>query len=169
MIMNLFNITRLSRGVGLRRKSGRALIIQDGKLLVFLRRRHSRITGEWIEYYSIPGGGVDPGESAEEATIRELYEEMGVTIELQTHVAHGVAPYFEHDVYTARIVDGVPRLMDDSEEALSMNKHNQFIVTWVDINTLNEMNLRYYADYLPLIQDLAQGYRVERPLQLTLR
>lgn len=168
-LMNLFNVTRLSRAAGLRRKSGLALIMSDGKLLVFLRKRFSRGDGKWIEYYSIPGGGVDPGETPAAATIRELQEEMGVTIEIDDHVAHGIAKFFEHDLYTAHIIAGEPQLMPDSEEALRMNNNNQFIVKWVDVNDLSEGNMRYYADYLPLIRQIAAGTVPKKPLQLKLR
>lgn len=167
--MKQFRLPRLKRAAHLRRKSGRALIIRDGKLLAFHRKRYSRATGQWIEYYSIPGGGVDTDETAAEATIRELGEEMGVEIVLDTHVAHGTAPFFEHDLYTAHIVSGEPRLMSDSEEAMKMSERNQFIVAWVPISELSEANMRYYADYLPLIQDIARGKTPVNPVQLRLR
>lgn len=34
------------------------------------------------EYYTIPGGGQEEGETIEEATIREIREELGIEIEL---------------------------------------------------------------------------------------
>lgn len=148
------------------RKSARVLIIEDGRLLVFLRRRFSRKTGEWIEYYSIPGGGLDPRESPESAAVRELREEMGVTVELDQFVAHRTAQKFEHYVYTAHIVSGEPSLQLDSEEAAHMSEANQYIVHWADISQLSKENMRYYADYLELIQGLAQGIKPEAVLRI---
>ena len=152
-----------------RRKSARALIIRDGNLLVFLRKRHSRKTGEWIEYYSIPGGGIDKGESPEDAAIRELHEEMGVHIKLGRLVAHRISRFFEHYVFTADITDGEPHLMMDSEEAAHMGEHNQFIVKWVPIEELTKENLRYYCDYLELIQQLAAGQESSEVLNIDAR
>mgnify|MGYP006199158567 CR=1 FL=1 len=152
-----------------RRKSARALIIRDGKLLTFLRKRYSRKTGEWIEYYSIPGGGIDKGESPEDAAVRELFEEMGVHINLDGLVAHRIGRFFEHYVFTADIADGEPRLMMDSEEAMHMGEHNQFIVTWVPVNELTKENLRYYCDYLELIQQLAAGQKPDKVLSIDAR
>lgn len=152
-----------------RRKSARALILRDDKLLVFLRKRHSRKTGEWIEYYSIPGGGIDKGESPEDAAIRELYEEMGVRIKLGSLVAHRIGKFFEHYVFTADIIEGEPRLMLDSEEAMHMGEHNQFIVTWVPVGDLTRENLRYYCDYLELIQQLAAGQKPSKVLNIDAR
>ena len=152
-----------------RRKSARALIIRDGQLLTFLRKRHSRKTGEWIEYYSIPGGGIDKGESPEDAATRELYEEMGVRISLGGLVAHRVGKHFEHYVFTADITEGEPRLMLDSEEAAYMSERNQFIVRWVPVEELTKENLRYYCDYLGLIQRLAAGEKPSEVLRIDAR
>lgn len=149
-----------------RRKSARVLIIRDGKLLTFLRKRYSTKTGEWIEYYSIPGGGIDRGESPESAAVRELYEEMGVEVELTGQVAHRVSRRHEHYIFTGEIVEGEPRLMLDSEEAASMSERNQFIVEWVEIETLSKDDLRYYSDYYELIRQLASGQRPDHVLQI---
>ena len=152
------------------RKSARALIIQDGKLLTFRRKRHSRKTGEWIEYYSIPGGGIDGQESPEAAAVRELKEEMGIAIEVGPLLAHRISSRFEHYVYEARILDGKqPTLQQDSEEALSMHSANQFIVEWVPVGDLTTENLRYYCDYLELIQQLARGKRPSDTLYIDAR
>lgn len=148
------------------RKSARVLIIRNDKLLVFHRKRYSRKTGQWIEYYSIPGGGIDKGESPEKAAVRELREEMGVTIELNNLVAHRLAPNYEHFVYTARIAQGEPALQQDSEEAKVMHSKNQYHVEWVNIESLTEENLRYYADYLQLIQQLGRGEASQSVLRI---
>lgn len=149
------------------RKSARVLIVHDGKLLTFLRKRYSKVTGEWIEYYSIPGGGIDKGETPEHAAIRELYEEMGVGVVLEGLIAHRVSRRYEHFIYAARIASGEPHLMLDSEEAASMNEHNQFIVQWVDVTSLTKENLRYYSDYLELIRQLAAGHKPQEVIQIT--
>lgn len=147
------------------RKSARALIIDDGKLLVFRRKRYVPTSGEWLEYFSIPGGGIDRGETAEQAVIRELKEEMGVDIALGELVAHKISDNFEHFVYTAKIVAGTPALQSDSEEALHMSEYNQFIVEWVPITGLLREHLSYYGDYLQLVQELMDGRLPSRPLE----
>lgn len=52
----------------------------DGRVLL---HRHKRL-GIWLQ----PGGHVDPGESAEEAALREVAEETGVEGELSAPVLH---------------------------------------------------------------------------------
>lgn len=151
------------------RKSARVLIIREGALLTFRRKRYSRKTGEWIEYYSIPGGGIDPGEAPEAAAARELKEEMGIAIEVRRLLVHRISPRFEHYVYEARIISGEPRLQLDSEEAASMNSDNQFIVEWVPIENLTKESLRYYRDYLETIQRLANGTLPDEVLRIDAR
>lgn len=149
------------------RKSARAIIIRDGNLLVFLRKRYSKVSGDWIEYYSIPGGGIDKNEKPEQAVVRELKEEMGVDIEVEALVAHRAVRRYEHYVYTAHIVRGEPALQTDSEEAATMGPHNQFIVKWVPVEMLSEQNLRYYSNYLGLIQQIARGDKLHEVLQIS--
>lgn len=151
------------------RQSARVLIIEDGKLLTFRRKRRSRKTGEIIEYYSIPGGGIDKEETPEAAAIRELKEEMGIDIVLGPLAAHRLAKNFEHYVYPAHIVSGSPALQLDSEEAASMHDLNQFEVAWVEISSLSEADLRYYKDYLGLIRLLADGKKPGAVLRIDAR
>lgn len=56
------------------RKAARAIIIRDDMILVMKRNRHGN------QYYSFIGGGIDPGETPEQAVKREFYEETGSTI-----------------------------------------------------------------------------------------
>lgn len=51
-----------------------ALIEYEGKVLVCQRRRGQRMELMW----EFPGGKVEPGETPQEALIRELREELGV-------------------------------------------------------------------------------------------
>lgn len=71
-------ITRLVKGTTL----GVRVALFDGDRVLLVR--HSYIAGWYF-----PGGGVDPGETAEEAAHRELFEETGLVAETPLRL-HGV-------------------------------------------------------------------------------
>ena len=54
------------------RPSARCINIKDGKVAMV----HSRM----YDYYKFPGGGIEPGETKEEAVIRETLEEAGLVV-----------------------------------------------------------------------------------------
>ena len=56
------------------RTSVRAIVVKDDTLLVMHRNKKGK------EYYALIGGGVDPGESLEEALHRELEEEACIAV-----------------------------------------------------------------------------------------
>ena len=65
------NCTRLAV-----RHSARAIIVSDGRIAMI----HSLEKN----YYKLPGGGIEPGESKEDALIRETLEETGLHIVPET-------------------------------------------------------------------------------------
>ncbi|WP_394188165.1 NUDIX domain-containing protein [Paenisporosarcina quisquiliarum] len=60
----------------MRKRSG-AIIELDGKIALIKRVRNNH------EYYVIPGGGIEEGETPEDAAIREVKEELGIDIEIE--------------------------------------------------------------------------------------
>jgi len=54
------------------------LVFRDGKLLITQRKPDSHLGGLW----EFPGGKLEPGESFEDALIRELDEELGIEVEV---------------------------------------------------------------------------------------
>ncbi len=57
------------------------ILIEDGKLALIERHRGGR------HYFTFPGGGVDEGESHEEAVVREVKEELGLDVNIVRKVA----------------------------------------------------------------------------------
>ena len=51
-----------------------ALIDRDGRVLIAQRPSGKSMEGLW----EFPGGKIEPGETPEDALIRELYEELGI-------------------------------------------------------------------------------------------
>ena len=144
-------------------QQARVFIIEDGKILTFLRGRRSRKTGEMLTYYSFPGGEVDSSETIEQAAVRETKEEMDVDIELGPKLAILDIDGFMNHAFSAVITNGVPRLPAESEEVMYSNRYNTYEVRWVPVSELTTENLLYYAKFLPVIQALARGETPSEP------
>ena len=72
-------VTDVRRKIDMRHRAG-GMLIEDGKLLLMHRIKEKE--GVINEYYVVPGGGIEEGETLEMATKRELLEEMGIEVEL---------------------------------------------------------------------------------------
>jgi ADP-ribose pyrophosphatase YjhB (NUDIX family) len=83
----------------------RAVILDDHRLVVTEERRQTR------HHYSLPGGRVSRWETAEEALVREVAEETGLSVEVERllYVAEATRAFRAHDlilVFLARPHDG---------------------------------------------------------------
>jgi mutator protein MutT len=65
-----------------------AVVHDEAGRLLLVRRGHPPNAGTW----SLPGGRVEPGETLEQAVVREVREETGVAIEVDMPFATLVAP-----------------------------------------------------------------------------
>lgn len=63
----------------------RVVIVRDDALALIERRRDDSV------YYVFPGGGVEPGETAEVAAAREAWEELGLRVVVGACIAEMVA------------------------------------------------------------------------------
>lgn len=108
------HVVRLPSAVG--------VVVQDPVRGVLLLHRHRFITG--TEGFEIPAGGVDPGESIEQAAARETHEETGWRIASATHfltsnASDGATDQRFHFVH-ARVA-GYTGPPEDSHEATSLH------------------------------------------------
>ena len=87
-----------------------AAIIKDGRLLTAQRAEPPHMAGGW----ELPGGKVDPGESDEDALVRECHEELAIKVRLRRRIG-GDWPLSAQAllrVWTAEITAGEPRALE---------------------------------------------------------
>lgn len=119
------------------RNRSAVIVIKDGKVLLMHR------INKGDEYWVFPGGGVEEGETPEEAAVRELYEETTITAVIKKELYHitwdnGGEFFF----YLCDYVSGEPQLHPDSIEKEQMKKGDQFFEPlWVSIDTLSQLKL----------------------------
>ncbi len=91
-----------------------AAIWNTHNALLLIQRLREPEAGHW----GLPGGKIDFGETAQTATIREIQEELGITIHL-TQLAciaeiidRGDSAHWVSPIYEAKIISGIPSLQE---------------------------------------------------------
>ena len=74
-----------------RRPSVRGIIVRDGKIAMMHSKKYN--------YYKLPGGGIEPGETLEETLIREVREESGLVVIPETMKEFGYVRRIEKGRY----------------------------------------------------------------------
>lgn len=143
---------REPRDKAIKRDTARAVVIKDGKILLIERRRSG------LHYYSIPGGGIEAGETAEETAVREVAEETTIVVSPTRHLYTWQDDAHEHFIYLCQYVSGQPRLDPASEEA-GDSPGNMYVPVWIDIKELPDIPFGHWAPiYKQLLRDLEAGF-----------
>lgn len=121
-----------------KRVSSRAIIIEDGKLLAMFRRKIKK-DGSVKEYYVIPGGGLEDGETLEENVIRELKEEFNVDIEVVNFLSTEEYDDTIANYFLCKIVNGTPKL--GGEELDRMTPENYYEIRYIDLNDIDNYDI----------------------------
>lgn len=102
-------------------------INSTGEVLIALRPEDKMLGGFW----EFPGGKIEQGESAEEAVVRELREELSVVTEVYPQKLIEIKHAYSHfkitmHAYFCRITDGIPKPKESEE------------IKWVHIDELQD-------------------------------
>jgi 8-oxo-dGTP diphosphatase len=105
-------------------------VLRDGLLLAARRTAPAELAGRW----ELPGGKVDPAESAQEALVRELREELGIGVRPLVRVpGQWALPGGRFlQVWTAEIVSGEPRALQDHDELRWVTPGEAPALDWLD-------------------------------------
>lgn len=126
--------------------------------------RWRRYEGRELHYFSVPGGGIETGETPEETAAREIMEETSVKVEVGRQVLEMRDGEFSHKFYLCEYVSGQPHMPENAPE-MSHGLENRFQPGWVPLERLPELPLTYWEPLrLPLVDGLANGF--EEPVQI---
>ena len=123
------------------RISSRAIVLQGGKLLAMFRRKIK--DGVTKEYYAIPGGGLEEGESLEENVIRELKEEMSVDVKVLGYLGSFSNEKTEQHYFHCEIIAGEVAL--GGEELERMTEENYYEPRFLDLADLENVSIFGYT------------------------
>ncbi len=114
-----------------------AIIVNHDKILLIHRINNSE------EYYVLPGGGVEQGETVEQAVLREVREEASIKIKIEKLLYHHIYDdNTEQFFYLCSYISGEPKLGDGNElREMERNTANLYDPVWYEIQKLPELLL----------------------------
>ena len=133
------------------RKAVRTFLINKNNVVAIKYK-----TEKNLDYYDIPGGKIEDGETSSQASIREVKEETGIQIISQKYKGNVIIEYpnmiFDFDVYIVKEYDGIPAEFAENDsmwinidELLKKDKKFASIEILKYIN-LEDIKLKIYVD-----------------------
>lgn len=119
-----------------------------------------RKNNKYGEFYTFPGGGVEPGETNEQATVREIDEETSITIKIkrllyELHHDNGDVHYFFLSTY----VNGTPEIRRGTDEYVdNIAGDDIHQPQWIDLDTIQNYLLHPVEATNQLVHDLSEGF-----------
>jgi 8-oxo-dGTP pyrophosphatase MutT (NUDIX family) len=151
-------------GVPFRRGARLILLDEADRVLMVLGHDVDNPARHW---WFTPGGGIDPGESAVDAVVRELREETGLEVdpdEVVGPVATRSAAFDFHrrtvrqdEVFFVTRIDRPGALVTDGWTSVERSFMDE--LRWWDLDDLEAVDVEVFpADFVPLVRDLRHGW-----------
>lgn len=152
------------------------VVVHDGAGRILLLRTRDLTAPELGDWWELPGGGIDAGETYLDAALRELREEAGIIA-----TANQVGPpawrrtasfryrhyrRLQHEVVVRVALDGVGPPVSDAER-LDYEKEDFFDFQWWTVADIQASVARFYPGRLPsLLASFLEGQEIDEPFEL---
>lgn len=100
------------------------LVTNGDKFVLIFRHKNGQ------DYYAIPGGGIEEGETPEQAAVREIQEELGL------------------DIYNLENISRIKTKIRDDYNFIANTNDQEFNVTGPEKNRLNDLNNLFRPEWL---------------------
>lgn len=104
-----------------------AIIEKEGKVLATRRAHGSHLGGFW----EFPGGKIEPGETDQDCVVREIAEELSITIE----IVKSMEPVEHH--YPEKCIRLLPFVCRMTTGHIILKDHSAFC--WLELNKLQTL------------------------------
>lgn len=142
------------------RDTCRAIIIKGDKIVLIYRERDN------MKYYVFPGGGIEPNETKEECVIRELKEELGITIKPIKQVYEVKGDTFHQHIFLCEWIDGEFGTGNKEEYAVDRKGGIQVPIL-MDISSLKYIYLLSDKVKNMLLDDISKyGYELDNTIKI---
>ena len=121
-----------------KRVSSRGIIIDNNSIYLMFRRRINA-DGLVKEYYVIPGGGIELGETLEENVKRELKEEFLVNVNILGYLGKDEGESTIANFFACEIVEGIPKLGGPEKEKCC--ESNYYEIRKIEISNLDNIDI----------------------------
>ena len=130
------------------------ILIKDDEILLMHRKKKGN------EYFVFLGGGVEDGETVEQAAIRELEEESTIEAKISKLLyRHIYDNNTEQFFYLCDYIKGEPKLSEDSDEYRKMSEGREFYEPlWVKKDELKNLLIYPLEIRDLLIKDIKNNF-----------
>jgi len=152
------------------------VVLRDSEDKILLFHTHEKSAPEHGQWWELPGGGIDEGETYLEAAIRELMEETGITVRAvrvsaptwrrSASFRHRDLRHLQHEVVVLVRLD-VPGAAIDETGRFDDEKEDYFDFRWWPINEVFGSSDSFYPRSLPrLLPRFLAGEPIDEPFEL---
>ncbi len=128
----------------------------DSHILVMYRNKQGS------KYFTLVGGGIDEGESPEEALVREVREETGlqVTSHELVYIEENAKPYADQFIYLCQVESYTKVALDELSEEAVLNKYgmNTHAPMWVNKTGFKNLAFRTPALQQAIVKAFKDGF-----------
>lgn len=135
------------------------VLVEDGKVALIERHRAG------LDYFVFPGGGVDEGETPEQAAVREAMEELGVEVAIQQKVAiihfgQSTQVYYQAKRTGGEFGSGTGEEYTDSDP--DDPEEGVYVPVWMSIDELSQHEKVFPEDVAKLVvKSITDGWPLE--------
>ncbi len=129
------------------------ILIEGDKLALIERHRGG------FHYFIFPGGGIDEGESEEQAAIREAYEELGIVVEIKQKAAELTRLSGKQVYFLVRHIEGEFGTGTGEEYGEYDPKYGTYLPLWMPIDEIKQKNVlpRELAEFVVMSHQRGWG------------